>query len=169
MIQTLANPTIYLLCGRIGSGKTSFAKRLERDTGAVRFTHDEWVSRAYGSCPPEADYADIAARINSEIWDAAIGRATLGQDSILDYGFWTRDSRDLARERVARAGAVARCYYLRCPVSVARTRTLKRSAAPPPDSLWIDAAAFQKLNALFEPPQDDEEFIVVDGTEKRSD
>ncbi|MEM7278753.1 MAG: ATP-binding protein [Pseudomonadota bacterium] len=165
MTQSSNTPIVHLLCGRIGSGKTSFAKRLERETGAVRFTHDEWVHRAYGSCPPETDYADIAARINTEIWNAAIERAASGQDSILDYGFWTRDSRDLARERVARAGAVTQCYYVRCPVSVAQTRTLERSEAPPSDSLWIDAAAFQKLNALFEPPHDDEEFVVINGAE----
>ena len=43
-------------------------------------------------------------------------------------------------------------------------RTLTRSVNPPTDSLWIDRAAFDKLDALFEPMQDDEEFILVQGS-----
>lgn len=158
-------PIIHLLCGRLGSGKTSFARQLAKDTSAVRFTHDEWVHRSYGPRPSEADYAEIFVRIENEIWAAATESLARGEDAIIDMGFWTRQSRDIARQRVAKTGAVAKFYYLACPVSIARRRTLERSKAPPPESLWIDAPAFQKLNQLFEPPQDDEEFIVVSGTD----
>lgn len=34
----------------------------------------------------------------------------------------------------------------------------------PTDSLWIDRAAYEKLDALFEPMRDDEEFVSIQGT-----
>jgi predicted kinase len=33
-------PIVYLICGFIGAGKTTFAKKLEEKTGAVRITKD---------------------------------------------------------------------------------------------------------------------------------
>ena len=38
-------PNVYLICGFIGAGKTTFAKKLEEKTGAVKITKDEWSIR----------------------------------------------------------------------------------------------------------------------------
>jgi hypothetical protein len=46
-----------------------------------------------------------------------------------------------------------------------RARALERSKSPSTDSLWIDGSGFDKLFADFEPMQDDEEFVRVDGTD----
>ncbi len=154
-------PIVHLLCGRIGSGKTTFAKKLERDTGAVRFTHDEWMHRIYGPCPPEEPYRKIFSLVEDQIWEKAEALIGAGTDVILDFGFWSRESRDRARSRVEAAGAVATVYSMSCPRQVALERTLERSINPPPDSLWIDLPAFEKLDALYEPMQDDEDFISV--------
>jgi predicted ATPase len=43
--------TVYVLCGFIGAGKTTFAKQLEAQTGAVRITKDEWLIRIVGNEP----------------------------------------------------------------------------------------------------------------------
>ncbi len=37
--------TAHLLHGFTGAGKTTFARQLEAETGAVRFCQDEWVHR----------------------------------------------------------------------------------------------------------------------------
>ncbi len=160
----MAKPTVYLLCGRIGSGKTTFAKKLELETGAVRFTHDEWMNKLFGPIPPEEHCGEYFIRIERLIWESAEALIRTGVDVILDFGFWSRESRDTARNRAIAAGAVARFYCISCPRQIALDRALKRSANPPADSLWIDRAAFEKLDPLFEPMQDDEEFIPVQGT-----
>jgi predicted kinase len=49
--------TIYLLCGFIGAGKSTFAKKLEAETGAVRVTKDEWSIRLIGNDPTIEGYA----------------------------------------------------------------------------------------------------------------
>jgi predicted kinase len=156
-------PAIHLLCGRIGSGKTTFAKKLEREIAAVRFTHDEWVASLYGHTPPEEDYGDIFVRVENLIWDVALSVVSAGTEVILDFGFWSRESRDVARNRACAADAIARLYYISCPRRIARSRTLDRSKNPPLDSLWIDRAAYEKLDALFEPLRNDEEYITIQG------
>ena len=160
-------PTIHLLCGRIGSGKTTFAKELEREIAAIRLTHDEWIVRLYGPNPPEANFGEYFVRVENLIWDTTARLVRTGNDVILDGGFWTRESRDAARDHAREAGAFAKFYRISCPRQIALERTLERSKDPPGDSLWIDRAAYEKLDALFEPMQDDEEFVLIHGTSPR--
>lgn len=46
-------PAIHLICGFIGFGKTTYAKRLEQELPAVRFTHDEIMCARYGRSPED--------------------------------------------------------------------------------------------------------------------
>ena len=41
-------PTLYLMVGLPGSGKTTRAKELEQEARAVRFTPDEWHIFLFG-------------------------------------------------------------------------------------------------------------------------
>ena len=117
----------------------------------------------YGQTPPEEDYGEIFVRVENLIWDVALSAVGAGTDVILDFGFWSRESRNVDRNRASAAGAVAKLYYISCPRRIARSRTLDRSRNPPLDSLWIDRAAYDKLDALFEPLRKDEEFIAIQG------
>ena len=51
-------PIVYLICGFIGAGKTTFAKKLEEKTGAVRITKDEWSIHFIGNDPTIDGYAE---------------------------------------------------------------------------------------------------------------
>ena len=46
-------PTVHMISGLIGAGKTTFAHELERRHGAVRFSLDEWIMGAFGPEAPE--------------------------------------------------------------------------------------------------------------------
>lgn len=41
------HPTVHLLCGLPGAGKTTLARRLEAGLPAIRFSLDEWMLRLY--------------------------------------------------------------------------------------------------------------------------
>ena len=47
--------TVHLLCGKVGSGKTTFARRLEQN-GAVRYSVDDWMLRLYGAHMPRQEF-----------------------------------------------------------------------------------------------------------------
>ena len=42
-------PIAYILCGFIGAGKTTFARKLEKETKAIRITKDEWIIQIFGN------------------------------------------------------------------------------------------------------------------------
>ena len=80
---------VYLICGFIGAGKTTFAKKLEEYTGAVRITKDEWSIRLIGKRILSLDgYAEWDTKIIKLSRDFAFYLAEKGIDVIMDEGFW---------------------------------------------------------------------------------
>jgi len=151
----------HLMHGFIGFGKTTYARKLASELGAVRFNQDEWMIALYGHNPPQEHFRTYYNRVNGLIWQQALLFLSHGVDVVFDTGFWSRDFRDDARARLAVAGFEARFYKLECPIDLARQRCLARTAAGPDDALVIDANAFDSLLAHFTPMGTDEAYIAV--------
>ncbi len=159
-------PVAHLIIGFIGSGKTTFARKLEKETDAVRFTKDEWMVKIFGNSPPKDkfqndtfhEYDSKMAKLATEI---ALRCLTTGTSVIIDDGFWYRKQRDEMRQQLKDIGAVAKFYFIDTPVDVMKVRTVKRSENPPVDSFYITEQEFNDYLKMFEPPTDDEEFELI--------
>lgn len=153
-------PVAHLIHGFLGAGKTTFAHRLEMETSAIRFTHDEWMRKLYGDDPPENLFSDYAQRV-SELMETVWTRClTIGVDVILDFGFWSRNERDRVRAAIADLGAECRFYRLACPDELAWQRIENRNKALY-TSLHIAPNTFEVLKTRFEPLESDEGHIEV--------
>lgn len=153
--------TAHLLYGPPGCGKTTFARKLERESRCVRFSHDEWMAKLYGANPPADRFAEFYDRVYDLIWDQALRVLSVQCDVILDFGFWTRASRDIARRRIRDAGAEPRLYTFDCDLGKMRQRVLARTAALPADCLYIDGCTFDILVRRVEPLGPDEPFVLI--------
>ena len=122
------------------------------------------MARLYGQNPPEELFYEYFQRVDALLWQQASSVLRVGGDVILDSGFWSRESRDVARDRVLAGGAIPKFYSILCSEDVMRARTIERSENPPSDSLWINEAAFDKLKAGYEPMSTDEDYVGIDGT-----
>jgi predicted kinase len=161
-VQGDKKPVAHIVIGFIGSGKTTFARKLEKETGAVRFTKDEWMVRLFGNTPPEDKFEEYDTRMASLAADMALACLRAGIDVIIDEGFWAREQREEIRERVRRVGANPRFYYLKVPLEVMKARTSRRSADPPVDSFNIGEEAFDHYWQFFQPPDENEEFTLIE-------
>ena len=104
-------PTLFLICGLPGAGKTTLAKRLEQERRALRLTPDDWMM-ALG-----IDLCDESKRAAIEAlqWTFAERTLTLGVDTILDFGFWSRIERDDFRRQANAVGASVEVRFLDLP------------------------------------------------------
>jgi len=154
--------TAHLVHGFLGVGKTTFAKRLERSLPAIRFSHDEWMVRFYGTDPPADLFAGHSRAVTEQIdllWPRCL---ELGVDVVLDLGFWSRQQRDQARAIATARGADVLLYRLNCPDHVARARLRARNEKLDGD-LLITEATYDLLRPRFEPLAPDEKREEVDG------
>lgn len=154
-------PVAHIIIGFIGSGKTTFARKLEQETGAVRFTKDEWMVRLFGNTPPKDKFEEYDQNMTSLARDMALACLQASASVIIDEGFWEREQRDEIREKVKNVGATAKFYYIEAPFEIMKARTLKRSENPPVDSFNIDEESFNQYWKHFQPPDKDEKFTLI--------
>jgi predicted kinase len=165
-MQEHQKPTAHLMIGFIGSGKTTFARKLEREMGVVRFTKDEWTVKIFGNDFTKGNlqndkFHEYDGKMTKLATEIALRFLKTGTSVIIDDGFWYRKQRDEMRQTLQDIGAVAKFYYLATPVDVMKSRTVQRSERPSIDSFYITEQEFNDYLKMFEPPTDDEDFTVV--------
>lgn len=144
--------TLFLMCGLPGSGKTTLARQLEQEHGALRLTPDDWLA-TLGLDP--FDDAKRAA-VEAQQWLVAARALELGVNVILDFGVWSRVERDSFRKRARELGARTVLHFLDVPREELRRRLKARNAARKPGSVVVDDAQLDSYFAWLERPTADE-------------
>lgn len=154
------SPGVHALHGFIGSGKTTLARRLERELPGTRFTPDEWMVALYGPDWNAEKFLPAYARVIAvmeEQWTRAL---ELGSSVVLDHGLWTRAGRDALRAKAAALGVPLTLYALSVPDREALRRVRLRNTRP--GALPITDATVHLFRARFEPLGPDEEAVHVE-------
>lgn len=154
-------PIVYLICGFIGAGKTTFAKKLEEKTGAVRVTKDEWSIRFIGNDPTIDGYAEWDRKIIDLSRDFAFYLVGKGIDVIMDEGFWEKETRDEMRRRADAIGAKVVMYYLETPIETIRERVVGRNNNLTGNSFKISREMLDNYLKDWQPPTEDEDYILA--------
>ena len=152
---------VYLVCGFIGAGKTTFAKKLEEKSGAVRITKDEWSIRLIGNDPTIDGYAEWDQKIIGLSRDFAFYLAERGIDVIMDEGFWGREEREGLRRRIRAIGAEAVMYYVDTPIETIRERVVGRNGNLTKESFKISREMLDNYLMNWQPPGEDEDYILA--------
>ncbi|WP_026527230.1 AAA family ATPase [Butyrivibrio sp. VCD2006] len=83
---------VYLICGKICSGKTYYAKALKEKYNAVILSTDEVTYDLINNEQGEF-YNVFAQRVNNYLKKKAAEICKAGANVILDWGFWTKENR----------------------------------------------------------------------------
>jgi predicted kinase len=154
-------PIVYLICGFIGAGKTTFAKKLEGNTGAVRITKDEWSIHFIGNDPAIAGYAEWDTKIIELSRSFAFQLVEKGIDVIIDEGFWEKETRVKMKKRIEALGAREVLYYLDTPIETIRERVVARDSNLTKDSFRIGREMLDNYLTYWQPPGEDEDYILA--------
>ena len=97
-------PIAYVICGFIGAGKTTFARKLEKETNAVRITKDEWMVKIFGNkITSDKNFEEYDHNIIELTRDFALKILKTGTDVIIDEGFWVKSQRDDIKKKISEA------------------------------------------------------------------
>ena len=154
-------PTLFLTVGLPGTGKTTAARRIEAEHGALRLTKDEWMKALYGRDNP-ASASDV---IEGRLIQIGMRALELGISVVIDYGLWSRDERSALRQAAADIGAaVVICYFELTPAEQ-RKRLDQRLAEAPHESWPMSERELTEWASKFEKPTSAE----LDGSEPIGD
>jgi predicted kinase len=155
----MTRPLIHIVTGSTGAGKTTYARQLAAELGAIRFSIDEWMNALFW--PDRSDPIDPAwamervERCYTQIWSVARDAARQGLPSVLDLGFTTHNSRcrfvDLARE----AGFQSQLHWIDVPADERWRRVEQRNQRPSEQQLEfaVTREMFDYVESLWEPPE----------------
>ncbi|WP_035305969.1 AAA family ATPase [Actinokineospora inagensis] len=108
---------VYLLTGLPGSGKTTYAKALER-RGVVRLSVDERVVARRGRLGkdyPESEHLALLGGVIDEVRRELVGLVEAGRSVVLDHGLGTKIERDAYKQLVTTHGANWRLVHFPVP------------------------------------------------------
>ena len=108
---------VYLICGPLCGGKTTYAEALCRETGAVPLSADDLMLALFGPDAGEA-HDRLARGARASLLDLAVRLARRGTPAVLDWGFWTRPMREEVLDRLRREGIPASLHRLDVPEDV---------------------------------------------------
>lgn len=140
------------MVGLPGAGKTTLAKRLEKETGSIRLSPDEWMHDL------GFDSYDEAARekVEKRLWLLCQQLLSHNQSVIMENGFWSKKERDHIRAKASSMGAKVQICYLKVSLDELEQRLRKRDSDPDDKSAHVSREQLEEWSRVFQPPTAEE-------------
>jgi predicted kinase len=155
--------TVHLVFGRVGAGKTTYARQYAREHRAVFFCLDEWMANLFTMDAPKPFTLEWmmprVERAERQIWATAEQILAAGVDVVLELGFFTRAQRDRIRAQVA--AHTSQTHVVDAPAEVRRERVRARNRGSETLTIEVDDATFDWAESYFEALGDDEQHGAV--------
>ena len=162
LIQPIPSAGVVLLCGTVGSGKSTVARHLGQSFGGTPIASDR-VRKVLGgldatahapSPPDEGIYRpDRVRKVYRALLERAVPVVESGRTAILDASYSKRADRDEARDWAASRGLPIRLIEVRCRPEVALER-LRLRAEKGRDPSDAGPDFLNTSLARFEPPNE---------------
>ena len=144
--------TVYLICGFLGAGKTTYSKKLAQNTGAVHLNPDDVCMQKYKPQEYENNWEACFANTLDFLWQKVASYITQNQDVIFDMGFWSKSSRQNAIAKIRQMGGEPIIHYIYAPDFILKQRLMTRSGKIAEQNLLN----FEIIKKSFEAPEQDE-------------
>jgi predicted kinase len=149
-------PIVYFLCGLTTSGKTTFAKKLAAETGAVRLTLDERMIAKHSYTIFDDEYGPLAAQEKELMWAEALTYLAKETAVILDWSLWSKQARQEWTQRVIQAGYNYKLFFLDVPLERIQQRLAVRNLEQSTTTHHIPFEEVVRFSKIFERPSFDE-------------
>jgi len=155
------SPTLHVIYGPSGAGKTTYAHEFARRERAVAFILDDWMARLFGPdmpTPLEYDWmVERVSRCEAQIWSCAAAVMATGASVILDIGLMRRADRARIREIAEAVDLPLQFHFVTAPQEVRRARVEGRNEVRGETfAIEVSPAHFEFIEGVFETPDAEE-------------
>ncbi len=154
---------VFLICGKICCGKSTYAERLRTEKRAVLLSVDEIMLAVFGSYTGDK-HEEYTEKIQNYLFQKSVDIIKSGINVILDWGFWSRCKRSAAREFYNARDIECEFYYIDVSDEVWKERIAHRNelvSKGESAAYMIDKNLAAKFAGLFETPSESEIDIWV--------
>lgn len=154
--------TLYVMCGKMAAGKSTFSRQLAQEKKAVLLVQDDFLGALYpGEILTIDDFARCSVRLRDALTPPIWQLLRHGVSVVLDFPGNTLNQRKWFREIFDGAPAAHELHFIDTPDEICKRQLKQRSTHLPPGSPWTTDAEFDAITAYFVPPTDEEGFNVV--------
>ena len=150
---------IILICGKICSGKSFYAKQIKGNENAVILSTDE-VTYDLTDNAQGAGYDQFAKRVNAYLMKKAAEFAAVGCNVILDWGFWTKSDRQMATDYFRSRHIEIEWHYMDISDEAWHRNIAQRNkkvlAGEGGSDFYVDEGLLNKVSSKFEIPRKSE-------------
>lgn len=156
------NATVYLMFGLPGAGKTTVAKEICVQTGAIHLWADEQRKTKFSN--PKFDAAENQS-LYEQLNDETAVLLGQGKSVVFDTAFNHLSDRDHLRDIASKHQAETIVVWVQTPSEVARTRATQDAHLQDTRILGdMSHEHFDRLKDKLEPPAKHEKVVTLDGT-----
>lgn len=153
---------VYLICGKICCGKTTYAQKLCNENNAVLLSVDEITLALFGqNCGDKHD--EYVERTEKYLLNKSLELIENKINVVLDWGFWTKAEREFAKGFYKSRNIECELYYIDISDEVWKLRLHKRNSAVlanETSAYYVDDNLAEKFASIFELPSEDEIDVV---------
>lgn len=150
---------IYLICGKICSGKSHYANSLRNKYNAVILSVDEATYDLINNEQGDS-YNNFVERIKCYLKKKAIEISKAGTNVILDWGFWTKESRIEISKHLEANNIAYEWHYVDVDDKTWKRnideRNNRAQAGNGGSDFYVDEGLLNKCISLFEIPNEHE-------------
>lgn len=147
-----------LICGKICSGKSTYARKLREQNNAVLLSVDEIALSLFDGDPGEK-HDEITQRIQGYLFEKSVEIIESGVTVILDWGFWRKSDREFARNFYNSRNIPCEFHCIDISEDTHKRNISERNKAVSEgrtSAYFIDEGLHEKFLGLFESPQKSE-------------
>lgn len=151
-------PKVFLTCGKICSGKSTYANKLQITNKAILLSVDEITLALFGRDAGE-NHDTYVERTEKYLFEKSIEIIETGINVVLDWGFWTKTERDFAKEFYRSQGIDYEFHYIDISDETWQRNLEKRNAeilSGKTSAYYVDEELAKKFGVIFEKPDKSE-------------
>lgn len=153
---------VYLICGKLCCGKTTYSQKLCAESDAVLLSVDEMTLPVFGqNCGEKHDEYVLNAK--KYLLNKSLDFIDKNISVVLDWGFWTSKEREFTKDFYKSLGIDFELHYIDISDETWKIRINQRNETvltKKTTAYYVDENLLAKFNSMFEAPSEDEIDVV---------